>query len=298
MPSESIVWRAPGRVNIIGEHIDYLGGTVLPFACDLEVRATVVYRAGHVTLSSLDGDLGPHIAAVLSTVDAQFPCEGSLESTIPVGAGLSSSSALFAVLTLALTRGMPLDPMALCEVEMSVTGVPSGLMDQMAIVHGRAGTALALDCATNTFEYCALPDSVAFVVIDSGTKRALADGRYAQRRAEVESGEPSRVRHAESEQRRVYDAIDALRAGDAPTLGKLVHESHMSLRDDFEVSSPALDDTVISAEAIPGCLGARLVGAGFAGCVLAITEPDAAQRVGETFSRAWVVAAADGAGPA
>jgi galactokinase len=299
MPSSDVIrWRAPGRVNIIGEHIDYLGGTVLPFACDLEVTADVRYRNGPIDLTSPDGDLGPHIDAVLSTIDAQFACEGTLSSAIPVGAGLSSSAALYAVLTLALTRGAPLDPERLRAAERAATGVHGGLMDQMAIVHGRSGQALVLDCATNAFEYVDIADSIAFVVIDTGTRRALSDGRYAQRRTEVEAGEPKRVRHAETEQRRVYDAVDALRAGDAAALGALVSESHRSLRDDFEASSDALDEAVAAAVAMPGCHGARLVGAGFAGCVLAVVDPDLADVLAHSFERAYVVEAMDGAGRA
>jgi galactokinase len=133
------------------------------------------------------------------------------------------------------------------------------------------------------------------VVIDTGTRRELADGRYAQRRAEVEAGHPARTRHATSEQRRVYDAVDALRASDVASIGTLLFESHRSLRDDFEVSSEVLDDAVAGAMAVSGCHGARLVGAGFAGCVLAVAEPGADDALVERFGSAFRVRPVDGA---
>src|SRR5207247_398655 len=137
---------------------------------------------------------------------------------------------------------------------------------QTAILEGRKDHALLLDCASRAFDHIPIPHGVAFVVIDTGTRRSLSDGRYAQRRAEVESGHPKRVRHAESEQARVYAAAQAL--GDPDELGAIISASHASLRDDFEVSSEELDEAVARAESLSGCTGARLVGAGFAGCVL------------------------------
>jgi galactokinase len=161
---------------------------------------------------------------------------------------------------------------------------------------------MLLDCATGAVEHVTIPPNVGFVVIDTGTRRRLADGRYAQRRTEVESGHPRRVRHAESEQRRVYDAVGALRTGDVASLGSLVSDSHASLRDDFEVSAPELDAAVDAAREHPSCHGARLVGAGFAGCVLAVVDAGAEEAL-ESFlgerlpsATAFGVRAVDGAG--
>ncbi|MEX2393262.1 MAG: galactokinase family protein [Actinomycetota bacterium] len=290
-------WRAPGRVNIIGEHIDYLGGTVLPFACDLELVVEAAPTDGTIdfgdrTRPIVDGV----IAALREAGTAVVPCSGEIASSIPIGAGLSSSSALACALSFALTGGVHPDPATVLRAEEIATGVPGGLMDQTAILGGRAGHALLLDCATGSVEHVAIPDQIRSVLIDTGTRRRLADGRYAQRRAEVEAGDRKRVRHAETEQRRVYDAVDALRAADATALGAILTESHRSLRDDFEVSSDALDRAVEIATSVDGCTGARLVGAGFAGCVLAVTEAGAEERVAACFESAWVVHAVDGAG--
>jgi galactokinase len=306
MPSETTrTWRAPGRVNIIGEHIDYLGGTVLPFACDLEL--TVVAgpgRGNEVAFTSLDpdgADPKPYVDGVVDALreDGRHvrPTRGAITSDIPVGAGLSSSAALAAGIALAVTEGEPISPELLQRAERKASGVPGGIMDQTAVLEGRAGHAIVLDCATGATDHVPIPDSVGFVVIDTGTRRALSDGRYAQRRAEVEAGERKRVRHAETEQRRVYDAVDALRAGDVAVLGALICDSHASLRDDFEVSSDVLDRAVEVAVSVPGCTGARLVGAGFAGCVLAVVEAEATDAVVAVFDAAYAVRAVDGAGP-
>jgi len=235
------------------------------------------------------------VSGAREVLDHPRPCDGTITSSIPSGAGLSSSTALTTALLFAFGDGAKPSPELVLRAEVVATGVPGGLMDQTAILEGRAGHALLLDCATGIFEYARIPEEIAIVVIDTGTRRALADGRYARRRAEVEAGDPRRVRHAESEQARVYAAADALRAADADALGAIITASHASLRDDFEVSSKELDAAVERAERLPGCTGARLVGAGFAGCVLAIAHADEAQAVAEAFDNAWVVRAVDGA---
>ncbi len=302
MPSRTRSWRAPGRVNIIGEHIDYLGGTVLPFACDLELVVEATPRPDSlVKFSSPDASPDPYVRGVVQALEESgiesFGCEGTISSSIPVGAGLSSSAAVTAGIALAVSNGAKLTPSVLQRAEIIASGVRGGLMDQTSVLEGRAGHALLLDCATETFDYIAIPESVAFVVIDTGTRRELADGRYAQRKDEAESGHPKRRLHTDSEQRRVFDAVDALRAGDVASLGALVSASHASLSDNFEVSSEALDAAVRRAESHPRCHGARLVGAGFAGCVLAVVEKDGDVEVAEMFERAYSVRAVDGAGP-
>jgi galactokinase len=170
------------------------------------------------------------------------------------------------------------------------------------ILRARAGHAMLLDCATGAIDHVPVPASVGFVIVDTGTRRALADGRYGQRRAEVEAGHPKRVEHARQEQRRVYEAAEALRAGDVVRLGSLLSEGHGSLRDLYEVSSPALDEAVAVAVSHPACTGARLVGAGFAGCVLAVVEGGREEEVcaharsGLRGSEAFAVRPVDGAG--
>jgi galactokinase len=219
---------------------------------------------------------------------------------------LSSSAAVTAAIALAVSAGAEITPDLLVRAERLASGVHGGVMDQTAVLEGRAGHAMLLDCASGALEYLPIPESIGFVVIDTGTRRSLTDGRYAQRRAEVEAGEPRRVRHAETEQRRVYEAADALRAGDTVSLGALLDRSHTSLRDDFEVSSPELDLAVEVAREHPSCYGARLVGAGFAGCVLAVVEGPRRAEISDALGRelqgrlpgaaAYAVSATDGAG--
>jgi galactokinase len=303
MPSDTAAtrtFRAPARGNIIGEHIDYIGGTVLPFACDLELTVTATRTDGPVSFESVDGlDASAHADGVFRALEEAGlpvqPCRGRIRSTIPHGAGLSSSTALEVAIALALTGGTKPPPHVLQRAEQLATGVPCGVMDQTAILESKAGHAILLDCSTGHFEHIAVPDSVGFVVIDTGTRRKLTDGRYAQRRSELEAGHPARRAHALTEQGRVSAAAHALRDGDAASLGALVSASHASLRDDYEVSSPALDAAVVRAEAHPSCFGARLVGAGFAGCVLAVVDPAGAADVAAGFDAAYVVRPVGGA---
>jgi galactokinase len=322
------LWRAPGRVNVIGEHVDYAGGKVLPFACNLDVMLACVPDADEVVLDSLDvpgrarvrldgaGEAptgwGRYAAGVVEAAReaglAVRGVRGVLGSTVPVGAGLSSSAALEAAVALAVLDGEQPPARVLQRAEHIAVGVPCGVMDQVAALHGRAGHAIALDCATVTWELVPLPAGLGFVVVDTGTRRALEDGRYAQRRREAERGQARRIRHVETEMARVDRAIDALRDGELAVLGALLDASHASLREDFEVSSDALDAAVAACRTHDGCLGARLVGAGFAGCVLAAVRAGAEADVGAHaaarlraagFGRAvaYPVRAADGAGP-
>jgi len=310
-------WRAPGRVNIIGEHIDYLGGTVLPFACGLEIRCEVQPLPDEIILVSdaetdevrlpLDVADVPrpegwarHIWGVARALGDVHGVRGRVTSTIPPGAGLSSSTALEVVVALALTDGVPPAPEVLQRAEQDATGVPCGVMDQATLLRARAGHALLLDCATGESTDIPIAESIGFVVIDTGTRRELSDGRYAQRRAEVERGDLPRQRHAETEQGRVFDAVEALRDEDVARLGAILLASHASLRDDFDVSSPALDAAVDLAM-VCGASGGRLVGAGFAGCVVAVVdaaqETEVVRAVRQRGLHAWAVHPVDAAGP-
>jgi galactokinase len=300
--------------------VDYTGGTVVPFACDLETHLVTEPLDGEVHILSLDvpGEVriplehpmgagegwGRYVAGVVEALREagmeSHGFRGVLSSTIPAGAGLSSSAALESVVALALLEGERPAPYVLQRAEHLAVGVPCGVMDQVAVLHGVADHALAIDCAAMTWRPVRLP-AISFVVIDTGTRRALDDGRYAQRRAEVEEGLERRLRHVESENRRVASFIAALEQGDVERMGSLVNASHESLRNSFEVSSPDLDRAVEVARAQDGCVGARLVGAGFAGCVLALVRGSAPAfvRAVEAVlpgSRAVSVAAVDGAG--
>jgi galactokinase len=240
-----------------------------------------------------------HIWGVARAVRGASGVRGHVTSTIPPGAGLSSSTALEVTVALALGGGVRPAPETLQRAEQEATGVPCGVMDQAALLRSRAGHALLLDCASGESTDVAIPAPVGFVVVDSGTRRRLADGRYAQRRAEVERGDARRRRHAETEQRRVFEAVEALRDADVRRLGRILLASHESLRDDYEVSSPALDAAVnVAVEC--GASGARLVGAGFAGCVVAVVDAEREAEIVDAISgrglRAWAVRASDAAG--
>jgi galactokinase len=264
---------APGRVNLIGDHTDYAGGLVLPMAVHLGTTIEGERGGGAISLTSDDADdrWGPFVDAVAVEVGEHDGFTGRVTSTLPIGAGLSSSASLEVAIALAL--GATGDVAALCQrAEQRATGVPCGRMDQLASVHGVDGHALLIDCSTYEITPVPVPDDVEIVVVHSGEARTLATSAYAQRRAELEAGDPRRVRHVDTENRRVRAFADALRAGDIASAGAAMTESHASLRDDYEVSTDALDALVERLLATPGVHGARLTGAGFGGCVVALSD--------------------------
>jgi len=304
---------APGRVNLIGEHTDYSGGLCLPMAIDLGTTITgerggdVVHLTSdameapaHVPLdvdepSIVEPAWARYVAGVVAELRPTQGLVGHVTTTVPVGAGLSSSAALELAVALALgATDEPLELAARCQrAEQRASGVPCGILDQLTCASGVAGHALLLDCATLRVTPVPVPDDLDIVVVHSGEHRALADSAYARRRAEVEAGLEPRLRHVRTENQRVRDAVDALQRADAPALGALFVESHRSLAEDFEVSTPTLDALVARLCATRGVHGARLTGAGFGGCVVAVTERGALDDwVGET---AWRVHAANGA---
>ena len=273
MPSET-GWsgKAPGRVNLIGEHVDYLGGLVLPAA---------VYRFTEVggrpapewsVESDVPGGLA-YVRAIGEELGAA-PQDVHVSSQVPPSAGISSSAALLVAVAVGLKPDMDGKEAALaCQrAEQSATGVQVGVMDQFASALGRRGCALFLDCATLDYELVPFPDEVAIAVIDSGEQRNLADTPYNERRREAESGDPKRMRHVNSEIVRVRAFVEALRAFDFVRMGRLLKESHRSLRDDFEVSTDNVDALVARADAIDGCYGSRIMGAGFGGSILALVD--------------------------
>jgi galactokinase len=214
-----------------------------------------------------------------------------------MGAGLASSGALSIALGIALCRvaGLALEPAVLAEAcrraEERATGVPCGFMDQMVAALGRPREPLLVDCRDAAVERVALPDDAAIVVVDSGVRRSLSDGRYAERRAACDAaaervGVPSLrdatpeqvaddpvARHVVSENERVHRMVRALRAGDLEDAGAVLTEGHRSLRDDFAVSTPELDALVDRLLDL-GAYGARLTGGGFGGCVIALVARD------------------------
>jgi galactokinase len=315
--------RAPGRVNLIGEHTDYSGGWCLPVAIDREcrIRHTLhtepVLRARSAELPGivelpLDGVAPPatprwgrFVAGAIRVVrELGHPVAGAdlvVHSTVPAGAGLSSSTALSVALVLALLppdapERADRDALARLALaaEVAATGVPGGLLDQMASLHGRAGHALLLDCRALTVEPVPIPPGLAILVVHSGITRELADSAYAARRAACEAaaariGVPTLrdagaaqvaddpiARHVVAENARVLACAAALEAGDLAAVGAILLAGHASLRDDFGVSLPELD-VLVDAFVAHGAVGARLTGAGFGGCVVGLAPADIAE---------------------
>lgn len=276
MPSErpGLKWhgRAPGRVNLIGEHVDYLGGVVLPAAVDRYTDAWG-HRADEWSIDSeIPGGL-PYVRAVGEELGVEAQAV-RVASDVPPGSGISSSAALLVAIAAGLRPEMAGRDAALaCQrAEQKATGVQVGVMDQFASALGRRGHALLIDCATLDCKAVPFPDQVAIGVIDSGQHRSLANTPYNDRRREAEAGDPKRRRHVDSEIVRVHAFVDALHAHDFDRMGSLITESHQSLRDDFEVSTPAVDSIVERAWSLAGCYGARIMGAGFGGSILALVD--------------------------
>jgi galactokinase len=256
--------------------------------------------------------------------------ELEITSTVPIGGGLSSSAAFEVAVALALNDAadFSIDPRALAlaaqRSEHLATGVPCGTQDQLTSVFGRAGHALLIDCRTLEIEPLPLPDSVRVLVVHSGVPRMLEGSPYAQRRAGSEAvaarlglrvlrdatidqvrDEPL-GRHPVSEMQRVLEFADALRAGRITELGPLMLASHESSRSDMQVSTPELD-ALVEHLMDAGAIGARLTGAGFGGCVVALVATERADTIANEATLAyrsatgreptpWIVSAADGAG--
>ncbi|HSC74071.1 MAG TPA: galactokinase family protein [Gaiellaceae bacterium] len=294
---------APGRVNLIGEHTDYSGGLVLPVAIQLGV--TVTFDPGERLELAAPG--GERLAAAVEDElralgRPAVGIRGTVDADLPQGAGLGSSGAFEVAVALALCEAgsfapEPFELVRACQrAEQHATGVPSGILDQAASLLGRAGNALLLDCGTLEHRWVRLPDELTIVVLDSGERRALGDSGYAQRRRELEAGDPRRVRHVRTENERVRKTVAALERGDVAALGAIFAASHASLRDDYEVSTPTLD-ALVAAALDAGALAARMTGGGFGGSVVALAEPSrAADVLSRPGVRGWFVRASDGAG--
>ena len=337
----SFVARAPGRVNLIGDHTDYNDGFVLPMAIDREVWLAVRARADRrVSVYSIDFDEDATFAlddsrtrgsgwveylrgVAWALEDAGRPTsgwEGVAAGDVPMGAGLSSSAALelAAARTFAAVSGVVWQPVAMARVaqraENEWVGVNCGIMDQLISAAGAAAHALLIDCRSLETQLVHIPDSVAVVILDTGTRRGLVDSAYNERRAQCEAaarffGVPAlrdvdiaafsareleldattrkRARHVITENARTLEAARLLEQGDVAAVGTLMVASHVSLRDDFEVSRTELDTMVELARKDDACFGARMTGAGFGGCAVALVRRERADSFARGVSRAY-----------
>jgi galactokinase len=289
--------RCTVRITPNGEHLvravsEQLAGTVhVPLDKPVDPRA-------------IEPAWGRFVAGAVAAVQAQGApvrgCELHVASTVPAGSGLSSSSAFAVALVLALTpdadAGAVAQARLALDAEVRATGVPGGLMDQLVALLGRAGHALLIDFRSDATVAVPIAPNVAVLVAHCGRPRTLADTAYARRRAECEAvaaelglvslrdasaaqvADRPRARHVVAENARVQATADALREGDLHTLGHQFAESHASLRDDYEVSTPELD-ALTDAFVAAGAAGARLTGAGFGGCVVAVAGAERARSV-------------------
>lgn len=344
--AEPRLFRAPGRINLIGEHTDYNDGFVMPAAIDFATWVAgrtrtdrkVFVRTLALSASAefdMDGDSSalPQWAKLVHGVTMMLEQRGAwlrgadlvIEGDVPMGAGLSSSASLevavgFAMLSLS---GVAVDPVMLAKAaqaaEIHSTGARCGIMDQFVSANGRMGEILMLDCRSLEYKLIPISSDVEIVICNTMIKHSIAAGEYNTRRAECEEGVRllksalpgiralrdvstdelelhksllpemiyRRCRHVVSEDERVIAMAAALRNDDKPLIGRLMRDSHNSLRDDFEVSCRELDAMVEAAESAPGVIGSRMTGGGFGGCTVNLVKSGMADEFSEVVREAY-----------
>lgn len=325
------VYFSPGRVNLIGEHIDYNGGYVFPGALTIGIYGMVREREDNIIrlrsknasgeiIVNLQEDIrydekddwGNYPKGVIKKIKELGYNVNGLDilfySNLPDGAGLSSSAAievLTAYILLHKNKGEDVDRVEIAkmcqEVENKFVGVNCGIMDQFAVALGRENNAILLDCASLYYEYVPFDlKDASLVIMNTNKRRELSESKYNERRAECDKALEiirthrevenlcqadvkdldyiedevikKRARHAITENIRVKYAVRVLREGDIEAFSKLLIESHKSLKDDYEVTGLHLDTIVEEALKVKGCLGARMTGAGFGGCAIAVVK--------------------------
>jgi len=332
-------YHAPGRVNLIGEHTDYNAGFVMPIAiamgCDIRVsparRAVLqltsaqypgemIFPLDVIPTMRRTGAWVDYVLGVAKEVHALGiqlqPMKLHVDATVPTGSGLSSSAALEVSSALALLDGhelSKLDLARLCQrAERNFVGMPCGIMDQYASVHGEEHKAILLDCRSITHQYVPIPDGAEIVVANTMVKHELGSSAYRQRVKEcqealshfpgrealrdVSLGELeraaaqiaeiplARARHVILEDMRVENFLAAASQSDLDLMGKLMVESHRSLQHDYQVSCEELDFMVDTALTLEGVYGSRMTGGGFGGCTVSLVAPNAVERFQQDLS--------------
>ena len=337
----TVVVRAPGRVNLIGEHTDYNDGFVLPLAINRAAwialrpradRQVAIYSLHFDQAAAFDLDRlergGPGWVEYLKGVawalaEAGYRLagwDGVVAADVPIGAGLSSSAALelATARAFAAVAGFDWDATTMARLgqkaENQWVGMNCGIMDQMISAAGRAGHALLIDCRSLETDSVPLPQGASVVVLDTATRRGLVDSAYNERRAQCEAaarffGVPAlrdvtadqfaaradelddlarrRARHVITENERTLAAANAMRQDDPAALGALMDASHVSMRDDFEISRWEMDAMVTIARAHPACWGARMTGGGFGGCAVALVQTAQAEAFADQVAAAY-----------
>jgi galactokinase len=341
------VYRAPGRVNLIGEHTDYNDGFVMPaalgFYCwvgaslrqdrklivsseEFPEQAEVELSSGPLQPSHTWSDYSVGVAEQLQKAGYRLSGANLLvHGEVPMGAGLSSSASIEVATALALSEesGLSIDRPHLARIcqqaENDFVGMRCGIMDQFISLHGRANQALMLDCRSLDFELVPIPESVKLVICNTGVKHTLAGGEYNLRRQECEEAVRAlqkalpeiralrdvsleqleehrkllsellykRAKHIVTENERVLNSVEALREGDLDQFGVYMAESHVSLRDLFEVSCAELDLMVDLANREPGVYGARMTGGGFGGATINLVEARHAASFAESVAKGY-----------
>ncbi|HXU09438.1 MAG TPA: galactokinase, partial [Blastocatellia bacterium] len=341
------IYRAPGRVNLIGEHTDYNDGFVMPVAIDLytyvaikprEDRTLCIHSESFSENCEFDldesaprarGHWSDYVLGVAVTLEqAGYRLRGAdleIKSDVPIGAGLSSSAAIEVATGLAMgdNSGIEIDRVELAKLcrqaENEFVGVRCGIMDQFISCCGKAGTALMLDCRSLEYRLPPIPSHVRLVICNTMVKHELAASQFNTRRSECEAAVrhfadrlsgvralrdvtlddlaslgselpcalKRRCRHVISENGRVAEAANAIEVGDLGALGRLMAESHRSLRDDYQVSCEELDVMVELASQVEGVYGSRMTGGGFGGCTINLVKADRVAPFKESITRGY-----------
>jgi galactokinase len=336
--------RAPGRVNLIGEHTDYNDGFVLPCAVDFQTVVLASLRSdkqvhavaadfNETDVFGADADYAPHptqpwanyVRGVVQAMRLNGYALGGINIAIagdvPQGAGLSSSASLEVAVGTALARanGLSIAPSKIAlmgqQAENQFVGCQCGIMDQLVSAQGQAGHALLIDCRSLQTQAVKIPDGMAILIVHSGVRRGLVESAYNERRLQCEQaarffGKKAlrdvnmerlsaaqaqldavvfrRARHIVSENARTLLAAQALSSSDMALMGQFMAQSHISMRDDFEITTPAIDHLVaLLQNAIGKHGGARMTGGGFGGCVVALLPQNQVERVQQVLNKGY-----------